>query len=303
MVINHTKNKYNPHGVDSSQVNKITDNSKKNTDLLTSFPDGTTVMRNTIKYADTKENFPTQWGTLVTFKAGLYGYQFYLQSNATNAEMLMRSYDDNTNTWKDWKANETATGAQAKADAVKTWIQGFGYGGDSIKLNDGIDLNTAQTPGRYFLAGSYTNGPIDVANWGHLEVYRYGGGSANRIIQLFTKDNASQIYLRVFTGSQNTWSAWKDITGADYGLGYQNKSLGQDLNTLNETGFYYATTGSTNVPSGATNGYVLHQKLSDTYKSQIYIEHTTSRMFKRIQHNGTWVLGLKWKRQQERKAK
>lgn len=87
--------------VNTTQVNKIADNSKSGTTPLTDFQDGLTVM----SVNSTTINFPTQFGTLETRKAGLYGYQVFTE--ATQGTIYFRNFNPNTKIWGAWARQET----------------------------------------------------------------------------------------------------------------------------------------------------------------------------------------------------
>lgn len=60
-----------------------------------------------------------------------------------------------------------------------------------------------------------------------------------------------------------------------------------DLNTVKETGFYYCSSCS-NIPSGASNGYLDVLRLSDSYVLQKYYKYDGVGSFERKCVRGTW---------------
>lgn len=75
-----------------------------------------------------------------------------------------------------------------------------------------------------------------------------------------------------------------------YGLGVKLSPYSGDLNSLTETGFYYASTSSANKPT-SNNGYVINTAYADAgFLSQIFIESVAANgaMHTRTKENGTW---------------
>ncbi|MGE6260860.1 pyocin knob domain-containing protein [Heyndrickxia sporothermodurans] len=272
--------------VDSEEVNRLPDNSKKGTDLLSTFPNGITVMRNANIY-DGADAFPSQWGTLVTFKAGPYGFQMYSSSDSAVARNYIRSWHNVQNRWEIWMVSENQTESQTKADKAlsdaKTWVQGFGLGNN--KTTEITDANNVTNGGLYTVTASTLN--IPTVNGGSLI---HLPRDTSRPSQIYIDYVRNQLFFRSLQSTG--WSSWSSPTDdinliKSFGIASSNKPITGSLNTLNETGFYYANTGSTDRPVDS-NGYVLHQKLSDTYKTQIFIDNSSGRMFKRVQVSGTW---------------
>lgn len=104
----------NPHGVTSEQINALAENAKAATDLLTTYPKGITIFRTTTA----GKGFPTQWGTVTTFRGVDYGYQYFAQAGAANT-IHFRVYDLASNTWDAWAVFETTAGAQSKANTAE----------------------------------------------------------------------------------------------------------------------------------------------------------------------------------------
>ncbi|WP_333593593.1 tail fiber protein [Anaerospora hongkongensis] len=75
---------------------------------------------------------------------------------------------------------------------------------------------------------------------------------------------------------------------APYGLGTYVTQYNGDLNSLNTaTGFYYASTGSTNRPT-ANNGFILVEVLSATYATQTFTDVGTNLKYTRRYAGGIW---------------
>lgn len=122
----------------------------------------------------------------------------------------------------------------------------------------------------------------------------------------FTVDTVGAYYRHWH--STYGWSEWQDVeskAGAQakadnaknsainwaksFGLGANAKVYNGDLNTLSETGFFYAGGSATNKPKGTGNGYILAQVYSATYSSQLFIAASTNDIFHRNNINNTWT--------------
>lgn len=61
-----------------------------------------------------------------------------------------------------------------------------------------------------------------------------------------------------------------------------------DLDDINETGFIYADSASTNKPT-ATNGYVMTMRLDDNYLKQVFYNNSSeANVYERVKYAGTW---------------
>lgn len=123
----HKADYANPHKVSSAQINKLASNSKKNSDLLTTFPEGISVMQTGVALTGA-DAFPSQWGTLTTHRVGDYGYQIFGHQNSVTGFINVRSFNNTTNTWHPWIQQESTTGAQVKVDNhAKNYVLHTGY--------------------------------------------------------------------------------------------------------------------------------------------------------------------------------
>ncbi|WP_313429705.1 pyocin knob domain-containing protein [Siminovitchia terrae] len=115
-------------------------------------------------------------------------------------------------------------------------------------------------------------------------------------------------YFRHWHSSGLEWSDWQMLETVDgaqakaddaknsainwaksFGLGANAKVYNGDLNTLSETGFFYAGGSATNKPTGTGNGYLLVQVYAATYSSQLFIAASTNDIFHRNKINNTWT--------------
>lgn len=61
-----------------------------------------------------------------------------------------------------------------------------------------------------------------------------------------------------------------------------------DLDNINETGFIYADSASTNKPT-AVNGYVMTMRLDDNYLKQVFYNNSSeANVYERVKYAGTW---------------
>lgn len=264
--------------VNTTQVNKIADNSKTNADALTTFTEGITTMKASIA----GRGFPYQWGILSTFRTSEYGSQIFTVDSGT---VYTRTWDPNGAVWRAWVTQETTTGAKTKADTAETnainFAKGFGLGSIS-KLLSSIDLNTTDETGFYY-ASNCTNRPM--AENGYL------------INQKNSTVYKSQIYITVSTnrifnrGNNNgTWSAWTESATQEwvksFGLGDNAGSIpNNNLDDIASTGMYIIAS-STNAP--ISFGTVFHIR-RNAEATQLVISTTGSiAMYMRRKVSGSW---------------
>jgi hypothetical protein len=101
------------------------------------------------------------------------------------------------------------------------------------------------------------------------------------------------------TQNLGVWSGWKQIPTMDlvapsgYGLGPDSVVItNTDLNTLHNSGFYYAGSGCTNRPPGAGNGHLLTMDNTDQVSWQRYTDSTTGFGYERSWYSGVWSTWL-----------
>jgi hypothetical protein len=97
--------------VNSENANTLASASIGETEALTKYPIGITVMRTGGWYRG--------YGTVITFRnPDNTGHQLFFRTDANNHEMWTRYY--NSSGWTEWAKNETTDGAQAKANQAET---------------------------------------------------------------------------------------------------------------------------------------------------------------------------------------
>lgn len=85
------------NAVNTTQVNRLADNTKLPTAPLTDFPEGLTIMR----HSSVTLLFPWNYGILETRRGGIYGYQTF--TDASTLRRQMRHWNPNTLVWSAWE--------------------------------------------------------------------------------------------------------------------------------------------------------------------------------------------------------
>lgn len=88
------------------------------------------------------------------------------------------------------------------------------------------------------------------------------------------------------TSAQDATAGALMAVGA-FGLGGACPGYGGDVNSINETSFYYIGSGNTNGPGFA--GYLLTFKSNDLYRVQMFFRLSLPHKYTRVQVNGVWT--------------
>ncbi len=185
--------------VDSNQVNALRGNSRTNESQPTDFPHGITNM-----YVNQQEvhGFPVERAHIVTFRQTTdYG------SAAT--QTCYGTHDDTGRVWYrgsangyflDWVELETATGAQAKADAVNSEQVNL------IPLNT-KDVNDVSSSYPLGISTTYVNqaGQSWPETYGFILTQRMGTAAASQIFQNLSSTRPT-IFVRTTEGGE--WRGW-----------------------------------------------------------------------------------------------
>lgn len=174
-----------------------------------------------------------------------------------------------------------------------------------VGLSDG-DFNTIIIPGTYTITGSWTNGPSGAAATGYtaiLNVYRRFGMVFQEI---YTADATSPKKFLRFSAeaSAGTWpNPWWNTTNPAYpgsevvrdlSLPGRLRELGAvlaDANTATTSGFYTATSATTNLPEAA-HGTLIVATTSSNAISQTYIRTSNNTVWVRSNGGGgftSWI--------------
>ncbi|PAF18621.1 pyocin knob domain-containing protein [Terribacillus saccharophilus] len=223
-------------------------------------------------------------------------------------------YADAGGSWNAWKEFETTEGSQAKADAIKAYVQQYGLG---VAARSGIDWNEVKTSG--FYAGS-TNGPTSSVAVGmhvqHGSTYALQIAGRNGSYHFRTNENGS-------------WSSWQQIEtkadaqekanaakqGAidwvrDYGLGGSATQIRADISTYVNTGFYRFDRNDTTVSGAPAQGSGEHSWMymevinhSNEWILQKVWDFNNKNHYTRVKNNGTWNNWKQWEGSLEAQAK
>lgn len=104
--------------------------------------------------------------------------------------------------------------------------------------------------------------------------------------------SATDVGAETPTGAQTKADAAKNAAidwAKSFGLGSTASNYTGDLNTLDQTGFYYANSAATNKPPSAANGYVINIKLDVDHRVQLYIPNNKTEVYQRNKSAGNWT--------------
>jgi hypothetical protein len=264
------------------------------------------------KNSSTIQNAPTSGAYYYIHIKHANGYFSQLAIKMTaSPTMYVRNCVNGT--WSTWVEQETAAGAQAKADAAEAdainFAKSFGLG-DVAKDVSSTDLDNLDATG-FYKGHTLTNGPTAansstyyyVINQKHTTTYksqmafRLDGGSSN-VGQVFTRVNKSGVWT-AWTELETTAGAQAKADAAEtdainyakgYGLG-TGKTLANatDLNTITTPGFYYTDTAA-NGPEGVANGFLIVNKAGHVngYAVQIMTPYVSGKTYTRTQNATVW---------------
>ncbi|WP_406945771.1 pyocin knob domain-containing protein [Halobacillus sp. SY10] len=202
--------------------------------------------------------------------------------------------------WKSWSQIETASGAQAKADAVQDWAKSFGLQqGKSVSVN----LDNVIDAGFYFALGTSTNLPNN--DPGYLYVSKRQDSTNDYVGQMFIAANNEQLFTRV--KKAGSWTAWRQ---QETTAGAQAKvdatqvhkltnddgtalSIASDANTTVKSGMYSTTSSTVNVPSNASGLLIVQERTSGVISQQVIYYSANVMHFRTSVDGGTsWT---EWK--------
>ncbi|PAF35570.1 hypothetical protein CHH58_16070 [Terribacillus saccharophilus] len=188
------------NAVNTQQVNSMPTKWKTASALPGTYPIGIT------EFSSGNDNtFPAMYALVTTIRAdnGTATVQYCTAWNNAKSRTWVRSARDVENVWQEWVELETTAGAQAKADAVKAYVQQYGLG---VAARSGIDWNAIATTG--FYAGS-TNGPSGNSTYigihvQHGSAYAYQEVGRNGIYYKRTREN----------GEWTKWEQTETVSGS-----------------------------------------------------------------------------------------
>jgi hypothetical protein len=237
-------------------------------------------------------NLPTGWaqGRYTIDVSGGSSYATQILSNpmdVANPKAAFRT-KASTGNWSAWKEIETTSGSQAKATAAETNAKNA-----SVPRTDGEATRLSANNGFKIKDGYFELFPYN-------STYEDGAGTSIKSFydavlkqwKIYRSDgqDMTMIVNGKAVESEQGAKAKVDAATKAYGLG-TGKTFTGDLNTLLSPGFYYASTGATNRPTGASNGYVIvNQAEGNTdYAMQQYVVNSTAEeIYQRVLVGGMW---------------
>ncbi|TCL35658.1 hypothetical protein EV210_111124 [Anaerospora hongkongensis] len=201
---------------------------------------------------------------------------------------------DSGNTWSEWELQETAIGAQAKADAAMNaaiaWTKGYGIGSPAVSVS-GTDLNNLRLGG-FYRGANFTHGPVPAHAdcWFFITVTAHDTGDYVHQKAASYGANPGRSYER--TCNNGVWSEWERMAMVSElfaGKGYAP----MDWDTITTPGVYsVAPPGpySNDAPS-ALGIYAYGQLVvtsSDASIQQIYLSHAGQMAIRQ------WFTGTIW---------
>lgn len=196
--------------VNTTQVNKIADNSKTNADALTAYTEGVTVMKASIA----GRGFPFQWGTLTTIRTSEYGMQLF--SFDTGA-IFSRVWNPNGQSWREWVQQETTASAQAKIDNLQIGGRNYLQNGDiSQGMSKWRDWGTATGASRQIVdiddLGTFKKAfqfvsPNGNGQWGYAQdAIKVLANTVYTLSCMFKSSDATKVYIQKGNGGTEPWS-------------------------------------------------------------------------------------------------
>jgi Major tropism determinant N-terminal domain len=281
--------------ITSEKVNSLPNMSVAETDPLSKYPIGISVMRTGGWYPG--------YGTVITFRnnADNIGHQIFFRTDRDNPTMSTRYY--NSDGWTSWNQNETTAGALSK---VREGI-------DAITPSQITNVETKPATNS---VDSYKQGitAFNISSDASNQLgYPFNYGEALNII--FNKNRAFQIladkeerlFFRIANEVYNNqWSEFielETVSGAqkkvkDYsdkiGWGIDRQGVygtnGESLSDITVAGSYSISTHSTDRPPGLTQGgFLIHQVWVDlNYAKQQFSPLDENSLYIRTKAGNIW---------------
>lgn len=219
--------------------------------------------------------------------------------DASTTQKGIVQLDDSTSSSSTTQAATANAARKAKGEAI-SWAQGFGLGANA-KVATG-DWNTHILTGFYMGQGLLNQPTKTGANeWKYVISIQHH--ATLWAVQIAIDFNGVGQWIRNF--KNGTWEPWRELettsgaqTKADsareaainwakgFGFGTNVKQVSIDLNTLSETGFYYAQTSATNKP-GNNNAWIIHQNFDASFATQLGFD-LSKRVWIRQKISGIW---------------
>ncbi|MDT8900938.1 pyocin knob domain-containing protein [Anaeroselena agilis] len=176
---------------------------------------------------------------------------------------------------------ETPEGTTEKInDAIATFVESFGIGGDAAPLI-GADLNVAGATGLYFCSGC-TNTPSGKDGY-LINVKR---ATVGYDIQLFLNVDGTGYFFRYMVA--NTWGDWNQVATMEDVIKSGQDVSASDINNLGDNvGFFYGS-GMTNAPDSGS-WFIYQNSVADgANKEQTATSFADGKTYKRVKTAGVW---------------
>lgn len=255
--------------VNTTQINKLADNSLKASASYTAFLDGMTVMRATSALTGS-DAFPEQNGLLITHKSGNYTHQEFETANA-------RYFRFWTTAWTSWstiaKKETSLTAINDPVSSSTNWNTLVHMG--VYSLNNGVPF------------GAANNQPVGAYPYGELNVFANG----SIVTQMYVPHNVTGtegkgFYMRS-KFNVSDWGPWQQfLNGVEIAAlltGLENKAQMYKI-TPDSGGFNYVLSKSSddvhnisgNLSTAYFNNVPANSPPSESYRA-IYVSDTDTR--------------------------